>query len=113
MNAIVENASSEKGITRRTIEANEIVDRLMYALINEGAGILAEGVAQRASDIDVIYAAGYGFPRYRGGPMFYAQTIGLSNVVEGIERYSNQAHGEHWQVSPFLSDLVQKNQTFE
>ena len=108
VNAIVENASSEKGITRRTIEANEIVDRLMYALINEGAGILAEGVAQRASDIDVIYAAGYGFPRYRGGPMFYAQTIGLSNVVEGIERYSNQAHGEHWQVSPFLSDLVQK-----
>ncbi|MDG1143943.1 MAG: 3-hydroxyacyl-CoA dehydrogenase NAD-binding domain-containing protein, partial [Burkholderiales bacterium] len=65
VNAIVENASSEKGITRRTIEANEIVDRLMYALINEGAGILAEGVAQRASDIDVIYAAGYGFPRYR------------------------------------------------
>lgn len=113
VNAIVENASSEKGITRRTIEANEIVDRLMYALINEGAGILAEGVAQRASDIDVIYAAGYGFPRYRGGPMFYAQTIGLSNVVEGIERYSNQAHGEHWQVSPFLSDLVQKNETFE
>ena len=113
VNAIVENASSEKGITRRKIEANEIVDRLMYALINEGAGILAEGVAQRASDIDVIYAAGYGFPRYRGGPMFYAQTIGLSNVVEGIERYSNQAHGEHWQVSPFLSDLVQKNQTFE
>jgi len=113
VNAIVENASSEKGITRRTIEANEIVDRLMYALINEGAGILAEEVAQRASDIDVIYAAGYGFPRYRGGPMFYAQTIGLSNVVEGIERYSNQAHGEHWQVSPFLSDLVQKNQTFE
>ena len=113
VNAIVENASSEKGITRRTIEANEIVDRLMYALINEGSAILAEGVAQRASDIDVIYAAGYGFPRYRGGPMFYAQTIGLSNVVEGIERYSNQAHGEHWQVSPFLSDLVQKNETFE
>jgi len=108
VNAIVENASSEKGITRRKIEANEIVDRLMYALINEGSAILAEGVAQRASDIDVIYAAGYGFPRYRGGPMFYAQTIGLSNVVEGIERYSNQAHGEHWQVSPFLSDLVQK-----
>ena len=113
VNTIVEKASSEKGITRRTIEANEIVDRLMYALINEGADILAEGVAQRASDIDVIYAAGYGFPRYRGGPMFYAQTIGLSNVVEGIERYSNQSHGEHWQVSPFLSDLVQKNQTFE
>jgi 3-hydroxyacyl-CoA dehydrogenase len=113
VNAIVENASSEKGITRRSIEANEIVDRLMYALINEGASILAEGVAQRASDIDVIYAAGYGFPRYRGGPMFYAQTIGLANVVEGIKRYSNQAHGEHWQLSPFLSDLAQKNQTFE
>lgn len=113
VNVIVENASSEKGITRRSIEANEIVDRLMYALINEGASILAEGVAQRASDIDVIYAAGYGFPRYRGGPMFYAQTIGLANVVEGIKHYSNQAHGEHWQLSPFLSDLAQKNQTFE
>ena len=113
VNAIVENASSEKGITRRSIEANEIVDRLMYALINEGASILAEGVAQRASDIDVIYAAGYGFPRYRGGPMFYAQTIGLANVVEGIKHYSNQAHGEHWQLSPCLSDLAQKNKTFE
>ena len=100
-------------MTRRTIEAKEIVDRLMFALINEGASILAEGVAQRASDIDVIYAAGYGFPRYRGGPMFYAQTIGLSTVVEGIERYCKQAHGDHWQVSPFLSQLVKKNQTFE
>ena len=113
VSAIVEAASSEKGMTRRTIEAKEIVDRLMFALINEGASILAEGVAQRASDIDVIYAAGYGFPRYRGGPMFYAQTIGLSTVVEGIERYCKQAHGDHWQVSPFLSQLVKKNQTFE
>ena len=84
----------------------------MFALINEGANIIAEGVAQRASDIDVIYAAGYGFPRYRGGPMFYAQTVGLLHVVEGIERYSKQAYGDHWQVSPFLAQLVQKNQTF-
>lgn len=109
---IIDAASREKGIERRTIEASEIVERLMFALINEGADILAEGVAQRASDIDVIYAFGYGFPRYRGGPMFYADTIGLSAVVDGIQRYSNQALGDHWKVSTYLTKLVDESRTF-
>ncbi|MDA1331248.1 MAG: 3-hydroxyacyl-CoA dehydrogenase NAD-binding domain-containing protein [Proteobacteria bacterium] len=109
---IIEAASREKGIERRTIEAFEIVERLMFALINEGADILAEGVAQRASDIDVIYAFGYGFPRYRGGPMFYADTIGLSAVVDGIQRYSSQALGDHWKVSTYLTKLVDESRTF-
>lgn len=109
---IIDAASREKGIERRTIEASEIVERLMFALINEGADILAEGVAQRASDIDVIYAFGYGFPRYRGGPMFYADTIGLSAVVDGIQRYSNQALGDHWTVSTYLTKLVDESRTF-
>jgi 3-hydroxyacyl-CoA dehydrogenase len=107
---IVEAASAEKGINRRSIDASEIVDRLMFALINEGADILAEGVAQRASDIDVIYAFGYGFPRYRGGPMFYANTLGLSSVVDGIERFSKQSLGEHWNVSPHLIKLANEKQ---
>ena len=107
---IVEAASAEKGINRRSIDASEIVDRLMFALINEGADILAEGVAQRASDIDVIYAFGYGFPRYRGGPMFYANTLGLSSVVDGIERFSKQSLGEHWNVSPHLTKLANEKQ---
>lgn len=109
---IIDAASRGKGIERRTIEASEIVERLMFALINEGADILAEGVAQRASDIDVIYAFGYGFPRYRGGPMFYADTIGLSAVVDGIQRYSNQALGDHWKVSTYLTKLVDESRTF-
>jgi 3-hydroxyacyl-CoA dehydrogenase len=71
---------------------------------------LAEGVAQRASDIDVIYAFGYGFPRYRGGPMFYANTLGLSSVVDGIERFSKQSLGEHWNVSPHLTKLANEKQ---
>jgi 3-hydroxyacyl-CoA dehydrogenase len=110
--AIIDAASREKGIKRRTIEASEIVDRLMFALINEGADILAEGIAQRASDIDVIYAFGYGFPRYRGGPMFYADTLGLSAVIEGIQRYSKQPLGDHWAVSPYLAKLAHENRTF-
>ena len=84
----------------------------MFALINEGADILAEGIAQRASDIDVIYAFGYGFPRYRGGPMFYADTLGLSAVIEGIQRYSKQPLGDHWAVSPYLAKLAHENRTF-
>ena len=110
--AIIDAASREKGIKRRTIEASEIIDRLMFALINEGADILAEGIAQRASDIDVIYAFGYGFPRYRGGPMFYADTLGLSAVIEGIQRYSKQPLGDHWAVSPYLAKLAHENRTF-
>ena len=107
--AIVIKESERVGIERRAIEDQEIVERLMFALINEGAEILSEGIAQRASDIDVIYAFGYGFPRYRGGPMFYAETIGYQKVIEGIHRLADNAHGKHWRASDMLLTLSDHN----
>ena len=104
--AIVIKESERVGIERRAIEDQEIVERLMFALINEGADILSEGIAQRASDIDVIYAFGYGFPRYRGGPMFYAETIGYQAVIDGIQRIADNAHGKHWHASDMLRTLA-------
>jgi 3-hydroxyacyl-CoA dehydrogenase len=79
--------SQEIGITRRKIDSTEIVERLVYSLVNEGARILDERIAQRASDIDLVYLNGYGFPIYRGGPMFYADTVGLAEVVSALTRY--------------------------
>ena len=79
---LYERISQENGFTRREISDEEIVDRCILALINEGANILSEGVAQRAVDIDVVYINGYGFPIWRGGPMHYANAMGLDVVVE-------------------------------
>ena len=78
------------GITPRKISDEEIVERLVYALVNEGAKILEEGIAQRASDIDMVYLTGYGFPLWRGGPMLYADTVGLFNVVRAMARASRR-----------------------
>lgn len=77
----------------------------MLALINEGAHILEEGIAQRASDIDVVYVHGYGFPAWRGGPMFYAETLGLETVLARILAL-RERHGEHWEPAPLLERLV-------
>jgi len=110
--AIIVEASREKGIERRTISGAEIVERLMYSLINEGAQILDEGIAQRASDIDVIYAFGYGFPRYRGGPMFYADLIGLDKVVASIRRFAGSPLGVHWKPAPLLEKLANEGGKF-
>ena len=96
----------------RPIADAEIVERCIYALVNEGARILEEGIAQRAIDIDVVYLTGYGFPRYRGGPMFYADTVGLRNVVDAIERYAKGYHGESWDVAPLLARLAREAKTF-
>ncbi len=108
---ILEN-SSECGIVRRTISDQEITERLIFALVNEGANILAEGIAQRASDIDMVYLSGYGFPLHLGGPMFYADTLGLPNVVAAIQRYATGHYGSVWKVSPLLQELANKGQTF-
>ncbi len=110
---LVVEASREKGIERRKIDDEEIVERLMYALINEGADILDEGMAQRASDIDVIYAFGYGFPRYRGGPMFYANLVGLDKVLAAIKRFAAGPLGVHWKPAPLLTKLAGKGGKFE
>jgi 3-hydroxyacyl-CoA dehydrogenase len=102
---------TEAGIPQREISAAEIVDRCLYALVNEGARILEEGYALRASDIDIIYLNGYGFPAYRGGPMWYADTVGLKKVYERISEFHRQ-HGEIWQPAPLLARLAEQGKTF-
>jgi 3-hydroxyacyl-CoA dehydrogenase len=104
--------SQELGIARRAIPDEEIVERLVYALVNEGARILEEGIALRASDIDMVYLSGYGFPLFRGGPMFYADTVGLPKVLEAVEKYARGYHGEAWAPAPLLARLAQEGKTF-
>ena len=96
------------GITRRRIGDDEIVERCVFALINEGARILAEGIAARASDIDVVYLTGYGFPRFRGGPMFYADSVGLSAVVRSLRRFAADPASDpgSWEPAALLVELA-------
>jgi len=108
---LIVKASAEAGIERRQISDQEILERCMYALVNTGANILEEGIALRASDIDIVYVYGYGFPRYRGGPMFYADTVGLDKVFETVQRFHAQ-HGEFWAPSPLLERLAKEGGTF-
>lgn len=109
--ALIEQCARQDGIARRDITDDEIVQRTMYALVNEGARILEEGIARRASDIDVIYVNGYGFPAYRGGPLFYADEQGLPAVLATIRRF-HEAHGELWQPAPLLERLVAEGKRF-
>jgi 3-hydroxyacyl-CoA dehydrogenase len=104
----------ERGITPRKIADDEIVERCIYALVNEGARIVEEGIALRASDIDIVYLAGYGFPVYRGGPMLYADMVGLYNVVRSIERFAAQPGGDaaFWQPAALLARLAAEGKTF-
>jgi 3-hydroxyacyl-CoA dehydrogenase len=102
---LIVKASKEAGIARRAVSDQEILERCIYALVNEGAKILEEGISLRASDIDIVYIYGYGFPRYRGGPMFYADTVGLSKVYESVKRFHEQ-HGEFWKPAALLERLA-------
>jgi 3-hydroxyacyl-CoA dehydrogenase len=102
---------TKAGIPQRQISAEEIVDRCLYALVNEGARILEEGFALRAVDIDIIYLNGYGFPAYRGGPMWYADKVGLKRVYERICDFHEQ-HGETWRPAPLLKQLAEQGKTF-
>jgi len=104
--------SQELGITRRKINNTEIVERLVYSLVNEGAKILEEHIAQRASDIDLVYLNGYGFPIWRGGPMFYADSVGLSEVVSAIERYNQLPNATPWPPAALMVRLAEANETF-
>lgn len=112
VNDMIQKHSSDIGVERRTYDDQEIVERLVYALVNEAACILEEGIALRASDIDMVYLTGYGFPLFRGGPMFYADTVGLQNVVSAIQKYAAGRHGYAWKASPLLSKLAAENKTF-
>ena len=84
----------------------------MYALVNEGARLLEEGIALRASDIDMVYLTGYGFPLFRGGPMFYADTVGLPVVLAAVERFAAGRHGDAWQPAPLLVRLAAEGKRF-
>jgi 3-hydroxyacyl-CoA dehydrogenase len=112
VNDMIVQHSKELGIARREIPDEEIVERLVYALVNEGARILEEGIALRASDIDMVYLSGYGFPLYRGGPMLYADTVGLAKVREAIERYARGYHGEAWAPAALLQRLAAEGRGF-
>jgi 3-hydroxyacyl-CoA dehydrogenase len=104
----------EKGITPRRIDDAEIVERCVYALVNEGARILEEGIAARASDIDMVYLTGYGFPVHRGGPMLYADMQGPYNVVRTLNRFAANPHGDpsFWKPAPMLEKLAAEGKTF-
>jgi 3-hydroxyacyl-CoA dehydrogenase len=104
--AIIEREAAALGIERRDIEADEIVDRLVLALVNEGFRILEEGIAQRPGDIDVVYIYGYGFPVWRGGPMHYANAIGLENVLARINDFRGRFGDERWMPAALLQELV-------
>jgi 3-hydroxyacyl-CoA dehydrogenase len=109
---IISRYRKELKITPRTINDDEIVARLIYALVNEGAHILEEGIALRASDIDMVYLTGYGFPPYRGGPMFYADTTGLSKVLSAMEEFRKGYQGGQWKPAPLLVKLAREGGRF-
>ncbi len=102
----------ELGVSPRKIDDEEIVERCIYALVNEGAYILEEGIALRASDIDTVYLTGYGFPPYRGGPMFYADTVGLPNILSAIEGFRKGYQGAQWKPAPLLVKLAKASRRF-
>jgi 3-hydroxyacyl-CoA dehydrogenase len=112
--AIIEKYRKQKGITARKISDDEIVERCIYALINEGARIVEDKIAQRSSDIDVVYLNGYGFPAWRGGPMFYADQVNLSVVARALRHIAVQPQADRsfWTPAPLLERLAQEGKTF-
>jgi len=111
--AVIEKVAKQYGIERRSISNEEIIERTIYALVNEGARILEEGIALRAVDIDIVYLNGYGFPAWRGGPMFYADTVGLDKVLAKIEEFEKRHGSDLWAPAPLLKKLAAAGKTFE
>jgi 3-hydroxyacyl-CoA dehydrogenase len=109
--ALVRQWSIEAGVPQRKISAEEILDRCLYRLVNEGAQILDDGIALRAGDIDTIYVNGYGFPGFRGGPMWYADAVGLKKVYQRVREFQQQ-HGAIWQPAPLLKELAESGRGF-
>ena len=111
---MIEKHRASLGIQPRKISDDEIVQRLVYALVNEGARILEEGIASKASDIDMIYLTGYGFPLWRGGPMCYADTVGLFKVVQAMKRFAANPNDDaaFWQPAPLLAKLAAEGKSF-
>jgi len=114
VDALIAAYRKEIGTTPRRISSEEIVERCIFALVNEGAKILEEGIALRASDIDVVYLTGYAFPPFRGGPMFYADSIGLYDVARSMSRFAANPHGDpgFWKPAPLLARLAAEGKSF-
>ena len=108
---IAKEEAAKRGVTRRAVADDEILARITTAVANEGARVLEDGFATRAGDIDVIYSYGFGFPRHRGGPMFYAETVGLPTVLARVKEYRAR-FGDHWQPAPLLEKLVAEGRGF-
>lgn len=111
VDAIIAEVSKELGIERRQVSDDEVLERCMYAMISEGAKILHEGIALRASDVDTVWINGYGFPAHRGGPMFYGDTVGLAKIHARLQEFE-KVHGKVWQPSPLLVKLAQSGGSF-
>ncbi len=111
---MIEDYRASQGITPRKVSEEEIVQRLVFALVNEAAHILEEGIANKASDIDIVYIFGYGFPIYRGGPMLYADEVGLFNVMQAMHRFAQNPFDDanFWKPAPLLARLVAEGKTF-
>jgi 3-hydroxyacyl-CoA dehydrogenase len=101
----------ENGITPRKVSDTEIVERCVYALVNEGARLLEEGIALRASDIDVVYLSGYGFPAYRGGPMLYADEVGLYKVARRMKEFAASSGDDFWDPAPLIAQRIAEGKT--
>jgi 3-hydroxyacyl-CoA dehydrogenase len=109
---IAKEEATRLGVPQLEVSDAEVIERLLYSMINEGALILAEGIASRPSDIDVVFVHGYGMPRYRGGPMQYADEVGLKNVVAAMEKYRQRYGDLYWTPAPLLKELADKGSTF-
>jgi 3-hydroxyacyl-CoA dehydrogenase len=111
---IIEDFRKERGLTPRKLTDEEVIERCIYAMVNEGARIVEEGIAQRASDIDIVYLNGYGFPAHRGGPMLYADTVGLPNVVRALKRIAAEpgSDSKFWEPAPLLVKLAEEGKSF-
>jgi len=103
---LIGNIAAEEGFERRDVSDEEIVERSILAMVNEGARLFEEGIAYRAADIDVVYANGYGFPRYLGGPMCYAQQTGLAEVLRKIEDFAERFGPRWWSPPKLLKDAA-------
>ncbi len=110
--ALIAECAKEAGIEQRAISDQEILERCLYPMVNEGAKILEEGIAARPLDIDIIWINGYGFPAYKGGPMFWADQIGLQNIVDAYARYAKQLGDHYWQPAPLLAKLAKEGKGF-
>jgi 3-hydroxyacyl-CoA dehydrogenase len=112
VDALIRAEAARLNIAPREPSDNTIIERCMYALVNEGAAILSDGIAASPLDIDVIWCNGYGFPRARGGPMAYADAVGLAAVYDGIRRLAVEHGARYWSAAPLLAELAAQNSTF-